>query len=94
MEVGLAVPASRGRARKSSDGGWQLKRGAVRTPRLTFARPDIVLPKYKIAIFVHGGGMQLLQSSIVLNDATQGSSGNPGGNRFNPFGIDENAEAS
>ena len=29
-------------------------RGAVRTPRPTFARPDILLPKHKTAIFVHG----------------------------------------
>ena len=54
IEVGLAVPASRGRARKNSDDGWQLKRGAVRTPRPTFARPDIILPKHKTAICVHG----------------------------------------
>src|SRR5438445_13900638 len=47
IEAGLAVlsePRARSHARS----------GAVGTPRPTFARPDIVLPKYRTAIFVHG----------------------------------------
>jgi DNA mismatch endonuclease Vsr len=46
IEVGRAVP--------SAPSGLRPRRGAVRTPRPTFARPDILLPKYKTAIFVHG----------------------------------------
>jgi DNA mismatch endonuclease (patch repair protein) len=46
IEVGLAV--------LSGPSSLRSRRGAVRTPRPTFARPDILLPKHKTAIFVHG----------------------------------------
>jgi len=46
IEVGLAVP--------SGPSGSRPRRGAVSSPRPTFARPDILFQKHKTAIFIHG----------------------------------------
>jgi DNA mismatch endonuclease, patch repair protein len=46
IEVGRVAPRAPRLGRKGN--------GARGATRPTFARPDIVLPKYKTAIFVHG----------------------------------------